>query len=538
MLANIHKALVPGNTVTAPVCGTLCRQTAKAQPAGIHQVTDFFSKIFDTNDFPARWHCGNWTAFHGWLYIASDLAIWAAYFTIPVLLLRIMIKRKDIALNGVISLFLAFVFLCGLTHLIDAVIFWWPAYRLSALLRLAAAIISIIAAYALNRVFPELIGLRSVRELKLEIAKRKLTEERLSASEFLLLEAGRIARVGGWEYDLITKKRSYSRAVHHILEIPYDYDIYQDHLLSYFPAPFRSSLNQAATEAIRHGTKWDLETPAVTMTNKTLWVRNIGEPVFNQQGQVIKIRGTLTDIDQYKKHELELSKALKATQEKSERLKKFGYVLSHNVRNHTSNLAALTAMAEIEALDAENRDLVLKSRQVTHALTTTLDDLAEVIEAQDEILVKETIGFEQAALKAIEAQTMQISRAQAQVSLSFKVAGIRFPALYLDSILKHLLANAIRYRKPDEALQIHLSTYINDNGRVVLECRDNGLGMDLPAYGHKLFNLYATFHPPLSARGVGLFLMKTHIESQGGEVGVYSRPGKGATFQVTFNQES
>jgi hypothetical protein len=49
------------------------------------QVLEFFRKLFDTADWPPRWHCGNWTGFHGWLYIISDLLIWSAYFAIPLL---------------------------------------------------------------------------------------------------------------------------------------------------------------------------------------------------------------------------------------------------------------------------------------------------------------------------------------------------------------------------------------------------------------------------------------------------------------------
>jgi len=30
---------------------------------------DFFTNIFDASDWPARWHCGNWSDFHGWLHI-------------------------------------------------------------------------------------------------------------------------------------------------------------------------------------------------------------------------------------------------------------------------------------------------------------------------------------------------------------------------------------------------------------------------------------------------------------------------------------
>ena len=50
------------------------------------QVSEFFEQLFSVDGWPARWYYGNWSRFHGWLYIVSDLAIWAAYFIIPVLL--------------------------------------------------------------------------------------------------------------------------------------------------------------------------------------------------------------------------------------------------------------------------------------------------------------------------------------------------------------------------------------------------------------------------------------------------------------------
>jgi light-regulated signal transduction histidine kinase (bacteriophytochrome) len=267
-------------------------------------------------------------------------------------------------------------------------------------------------------------------------------------------------------------------------------------------------LEQATIEAVEQGKKWDIETLAVTKNNKTLWVRHIGEPVFNHQGQVVKVRGTLTDIDQYKKHELELSRALEATQKKTERLQKFSYVLSHNIRNHTSNLTALAELTDIEPLDQENKDVALKGRQVIQALNTTLNDLAQVMEAQDSTAVKESVSFEAAASKAVQALSHQISQADAEINQSFLVPDISFPSIYLDNIVKHLLSNAIRYCDPNKKLQINLSSYLNDGGRVVMECRDTGLGIDMELNGHKLFNLYATFHPRLSNRGVGLFCSK------------------------------
>lgn len=139
-------------------------------------VFEFFEKLFDADSWPARWYCGRWTEFHGWLYIGSDVAIWAAYFVIPVFLIRFLKKKPNIPLPSVFWLFGAFILFCGLTHLMDAVIFWWPDYRLSALLRFITAVVSWVTVLALYRFFPVALALRTSKEFENELLEKKKSE--------------------------------------------------------------------------------------------------------------------------------------------------------------------------------------------------------------------------------------------------------------------------------------------------------------------------------------------------------------------------
>jgi two-component system, chemotaxis family, sensor kinase Cph1 len=172
-----QKAL-PGSHV---ICDSICHSNQQlnnhSQANFGGQLKEFFLGIFDTSYWPPRWYCGTWTDFHGWLYIFSDLFIWAAYFAIPFLLFRIINKRKDIPFPRIIWLFIAFILLCGTTHLIDAVIFWWPAYRLSALIRFITAVVSIFTVYALYKILPMVYNLRTLGQLEVEIEKRKKVEQ-------------------------------------------------------------------------------------------------------------------------------------------------------------------------------------------------------------------------------------------------------------------------------------------------------------------------------------------------------------------------
>ncbi|MCL6261064.1 hypothetical protein M3O96_18310 [Aquiflexum sp. TKW24L] len=133
----------------------------------MEQVTEFFSELFNTDDWPARWVCGEWTSFHGWLYITSDIAIWLAYFVLPAIIIFFIQKRHNLPFLPVFWLFGAFIILCGSTHLIDAVMFWWPAYRFSALVRLVTAIVSLVTAFVLIRELPKLVAERPEDELKI-----------------------------------------------------------------------------------------------------------------------------------------------------------------------------------------------------------------------------------------------------------------------------------------------------------------------------------------------------------------------------------
>lgn len=149
----------------------------------MEQVTEFFIKLFETEDWPARWYCGKWSSFHGWLYITSDIAIWLAYFVIPAIIIFFIQKRRNLPFLPVFWLFGAFIILCGSTHLIDALMFWWPGYRLSALLRVMTALVSLATAFVLIRDLPKLISVNPKEELKIYQLEKQLENYRLEIAE-------------------------------------------------------------------------------------------------------------------------------------------------------------------------------------------------------------------------------------------------------------------------------------------------------------------------------------------------------------------
>lgn len=140
---------------------------------------DALSSLFDTSDFPARWTCGRWTALHGWTHIVADLLVFAAYFAIPLVIVIYQRKRRDTEFSAVFALFAVFILSCGTVHFAEAVIFWHPWYRVSALLKVVTAVASWATVFALIRVFPRAMRLPRLAALSESLAEENKRRERV-----------------------------------------------------------------------------------------------------------------------------------------------------------------------------------------------------------------------------------------------------------------------------------------------------------------------------------------------------------------------
>ncbi|MEW4570471.1 ATP-binding protein [Tautonia sp. JC769] len=157
---------------------------------------DFFSRLFETSGFPARWHCGTgWTPALGWLHIGADLAIWAAYLAIPCVLLFFVTRRKDIPFHKVFYLFGFFILTCGITHLIDATMFSWPAYRFLGVSKAVTATASWLTVLAMIPIVPRALELPGVMRLNErltgEIEERTHAQMKLAEHAEALEQANR-----------------------------------------------------------------------------------------------------------------------------------------------------------------------------------------------------------------------------------------------------------------------------------------------------------------------------------------------------------
>src|SRR3954447_21783823 len=103
----------------------------------------------------------------------------------------------------------------------------------------------------------------------------------------------------------------------------------------------------------------------------------------------------------------------------------------------------------------------------------------------------------------------------------------------LVQLFQNLISNAIKYRKPQEPPQIHVSAEERAHEWVV-SVRDNGIGIK-PGYTERIFGVFKRLHgTEVPGTGIGLAICKRIVEKHGGQIWVNSEPGQGATFCFTI----
>lgn len=143
---------------------------------------EFVRKLFDTDEFVARWSCGDWPPALAWTHMVTDFLIFLAYAAIPASLFFIAVRRRDFPKSRLLFLFVAFILSCGLTHLVEAFMFYFPVYRFSAVMKVITATVSLTTAVVLVFTLPSIMDLPGMRQLN-EQLEAAIAGERIAKQE-------------------------------------------------------------------------------------------------------------------------------------------------------------------------------------------------------------------------------------------------------------------------------------------------------------------------------------------------------------------
>ncbi|WP_432713600.1 sensor histidine kinase [Pedobacter sp.] len=226
--------------------------------------------------------------------------------------------------------------------------------------------------------------------------------------------------------------------------------------------------------------------------------------------------------------------------ERNKELEQFSYIISHNLRSPVANMMGLAE--EINSGELQQKELKEASAylmQCAKQLDHVILDLNNVLQAKQGVNQnKERVSI----TSIIEEITSSISTLIKAENVCFSLDVHPSDELitiksYIYSIFFNLISNSIKYRQQLLAPHIEISFKKVDEVTTIVY-KDNGLGMDLKKYGTDLFGLYKRFHHHVEGKGMGLFMVKTQMNTLDAKISCKSEIDKGTLFVLTFKENN
>jgi PAS domain S-box-containing protein len=258
----------------------------------------------------------------------------------------------------------------------------------------------------------------------------------------------------------------------------------------------------------------------------------------NPTGQAVRMIGAMQDITarkQAEKQQLLLTE--KMVQQNSD-LQQFTYIVSHNLRAPLANALGFSDLLSRLDKNSETFDISLQHlRASLQQLDQVLTDVNGILSLRDSqtgyrpeaVAVAETCNQALVSLQnALQACGGELFNT---IPSELRIWGSR---AYFHSIFHNLISNAIKYRSDARPLRIDVGAVVAADGETTVLVGDNGSGFDQQQAGDEIFQLYRRFHAGDGGRGIGLYLVRTHVEAMGGRIAVQSRPDYGTLFTLYF----
>jgi PAS domain S-box-containing protein len=276
-----------------------------------------------------------------------------------------------------------------------------------------------------------------------------------------------------------------------------------------------------------------IEKRYINKSGNIVWVNLFVATLWKKQNIIINHIAIVEDITEKKKAEEELNQSFMLVSEQNKRLLNFSYIVSHNLRSHTSNIQLIADLLENSKSKDEQDEMITLLKKVSQSLDETMRNLNEVVNIRNNINLKiENLNLNNFIENTLSLLKPQIENKSAIVENNASDdIFIEYNRAYLESILYNFISNALRYSHPDRNPIITLSFNKNEKS---LSIKDNGIGIDLKRNKEDLFGMYKTFNNNPDAKGLGLFLTKNQIDAMGGKIETESELGIGTNFIIYF----
>jgi len=278
------------------------------------------------------------------------------------------------------------------------------------------------------------------------------------------------------------------------------------------------------------------ETRIVTKAGTTRWIEVHAHPTANNQGKMVGLSGTLTDITERKRSEQQAAELL-AQAHTMEALRRFLGNVSHDLRTPLSVIKTSLYLIRRKLDDPQSatRQIDVLEEQVAH-LTRIVEDVVEISRLEDQIIEFEFIPVHLGNLVRDVLVSYETITQDRGITLHYQAASdlpaIQVDQMWIGRLVRKMVDNAIQYTPPEGT--INIKTFQRDGG-LVLEVQDSGIGInpdDIPYIFDRFYRADSARPAATGGTGLGLAIVRKVVDAHGGRIEVKSVPEQGSTFIV------
>ncbi|MBS1188787.1 MAG: domain S-box [Rhodocyclaceae bacterium] len=265
-------------------------------------------------------------------------------------------------------------------------------------------------------------------------------------------------------------------------------------------------------------------------------VLNSGLPILDEEGNPLGAIAVNQDMTQWLKLEQDLLRRTQQLEESNRELQQFAYVASHDLQEplrKVSSFAQLFAKKYCDRLDDTGQTYINFMVDGASRMQILVDDLLHYSRLTRSDRLHREVDMNGVLQGVLTDLQLMIRESGARIEPS------PLPAILGDggqvrALLQNLISNAVKYRAPDRAPQVHIGASVQGS-EATFWVRDNGIGVD-PRYFDRIFVIFQRLHArsEYPGTGIGLAICKKIMDNHGGRIWVESSPGQGATFFFTL----
>ncbi|HET9368706.1 MAG TPA: ATP-binding protein, partial [Vicinamibacterales bacterium] len=237
-------------------------------------------------------------------------------------------------------------------------------------------------------------------------------------------------------------------------------------------------------------------------------------------------------VDALRQRAAELTRSTRALERSNRDLDQFAYITSHDLKAPLRGIANLADWIEEdlgEIADESVRAHLALLRGRVLRMDRLIDGILEYSRAG------RGAAFEQVETAALVAEAIDLLSPppEARIVVAPDLPPVRAPRLPLQQVFLNLIGNALKYaQRPDPLVEV---SAVRVPGGVQFRVVDNGPGI-APQYHARIWGVFQRLHArdDVEGTGIGLALVKRIVDAAGGEVGIDSDEGRGATFYFTW----